>query len=352
MAVTLPRFAVSHTVTGTCTCMWNNAAGTPQTLTVPAARYWTDPLYTGLTVAASSPDLLKEIAYLVTNVLAGADLTCTYEEASDLEGIYQGRIVQPEAAKPRGDNASNTASGRLVYRRLGIDPVRGYPVTPAATFDTQIIQGVWTPTRGEAGDLDEHQDGYGSVERAFDGTAYTIDIGDPQPRRLVELPALAAAETRRRAVFPDIDELGAGSAYRDYSFETLVWPWLARGELVRYYADQSAGSTYLTTAMTATSTQAVFDANATGFAANVPVCIDGEWVYLDSLSAGTTWNLWRTSKTPVAHANYSPASTAFVATYALDDSGGNVNRGGYSPSRRGPADDRHDLAIALVRAGP
>lgn len=352
MAATLPRFAVSHTVAGSAIFAHSNAVGTTFLATIPAGRYWTDTLYTALAPAAGSPDLLQEIAFLIDANLAGAAVTASYVVASDITGIYQGRFSAPESIRFRNEIAGVTTAGRLAMLRIGVDPVRAYPTAGAATVDTMLVKGVWQPSRGEAGDLDEHEDGYGSLVRSFDGTAYTLDVGTPQPRRLVELPALPVKETRRRNVFPDIDELGAGSALRDYSFETLMWPWLARGELVRYYADQSVGTTFLTVAMTATSTQAVFSSTPVGFVANTPICIDGEWVYLDSLSAGTTWNLWRTSKMPVAHPIGSPASIAFVATYALDESGGNVNRGSFAPNRRGPADDRHDLEIALVRAAP
>jgi hypothetical protein len=88
----------------------------------------------------------------------------------------------------------------------------------------------------------------------------------------------------------------------------------------------------------------------TGIADNDYICINGEWAKV--LSGGGTSVLTLMRFAPVAHAKYEPVSKDFVGTYVLDNSGGNVNMGEFTPTRRAVQQDRWDFSINLLRAVP
>lgn len=342
------RLCVSHTVTGTASLRINRSTGAGFTITVPSGTYWTDPVYGTALVQTSSPCLLGEIAQLLIDAMTGVPLTWTKAYVTTaVAGIYQARHDTSETARWRMENAAATAAGRLVARRIGVDPVRAYPEAAADPVDTMLCCGIWEAGRVESADVDEVQDlDTGGVTISDDGTAYALYTGDPTSRRVLSLAGVSSALTRRRARFPDIKDLS--STYYDTSYETLIHQWTRRGEKIRLYEDSSKTFTYLTAAVTATDTT-ITVASTTGFASDTTVCVDGEWMALISLSSGTTWNVRRHD--PVAHSNYAPVGVAaFVATYLLDNDGGNVNRGSFAPARRAYNDDRFDLSVALVRS--
>ena len=251
-----------------------------------------------------------------------------------------------EACRVEMSHANVTAQGRLIARRIGVDPATNYPFTKASTWSSMLVGGWWKSPRGENGNIREPSGGMtGSVVLSDDGTAYTTFTGDSVRRRTVVLGNMPAVEVMSLSPGWPISE----DTYTDDSWQTIMQEWLDRGELVRYWADSTATRRYITAAVTITSTTITFDSN-TGISANVPLCVNGEWILPLSISAGTTWNVRR--RKPAAHAKYAPASPAFVATYALDDDGGNINRGGFSPSVRALANIRYDMEIALVRATP
>jgi hypothetical protein len=100
--------------------------------------------------------------------------------------------------------------------------------------------------------------------------------------------------------------------------------------------------------MTATATTATV-ASTTGVVDDSPLWIDGELMTVTNVDSSTQVTVDRFN--PVAHGKFAPVSTSFVATYALDNDGGNANAQGFSARRRAYNQDRFDVSIPLVRAG-
>lgn len=319
-------------------------------ITIPEGLYWTDPVYSNIGVGVSTDVcLLGRIAYLLTQITNTVD-TNTFEKSYGSAGSYSAGLrtftlfttALTDSLRWQMADSACTAEGRRTARRLGISQLANDPTAALICNTGRPIGGIWQPDRGEAGDIDNVQTGFGSVHQAYDGTIYTTDVGEPMHSRVVTIDGLPAGYARTRARVLDL----AASGY-DYSFESVVWPWISRGEMVRYYADASdATSTYLDTAMTATTTTAKIN-TAIITANNTPICIDGEWMLVTSGANTTTLTVYR--ENPVAHVKFAPASTSFVGTFALAADGGNVNRSGYRPRRRALNDDRWDLNIALVQ---
>lgn len=344
-----PLFCCSHTVSGDCKIVFEtstaSAMTSPSTLTATitdGAVLWTDPLYGYWVNGSDTPSLVQRLAYQMDAVDGSDTYGALYSGANNKADVRQAYIYNGGTRyfRFRLDSSTSTTAGRLVARRLGIRQTANDPATGTQEFYSKAAFGIWSPDRGEAGDIDTEQAGRGYTRQAFDGTLYTTQIGDPTHRRTVTLRGLPSSYARRRGAPADLSL----SVY-DHSFESYIWPWLARGELLRYYADGSATKTYVTNAVTsAENTISVFSND--GLSTNTSIWVDGERMTITGIS-GTTITVFRDN--PRAHVKYAPVSTAFVGTFAIDDGGGNVNRSGYRPARRGLDDDRFDLEISLVQ---
>lgn len=346
-----PRFAVSHTISGSCVMrLYNVTAAASLDITLSEGVLWTDPIYgTELATTATAPCLLGRIAKALTD--SSGDLQ-TYSKsyggwtsASYLGGVsvptFSTVSGTPSIRWQMGDSVC-TAAGRRVAERLGIDQISNDPSAGATSISGRIVQGAWTSDRGESGDIDTMQNAYGITNQAYDGTLYTTDIGDALHERVVSLSGVPAAYARSR------NNLAVATlAAYDYSFETHIYKWARRGERIRYYADGSTtAATWLSAALAKTS-------NAVSIAADISLAngdtlwVDGEKMHIVSGAGTTSLVVYR--ENPVAHVAYAPVSSSFVGTFALANSNGNVNRQGYRPSRRAADDDRWDLDIALVQ---
>lgn len=344
MAVKLPRLCVSHTVRSDSASLGiGNTTLDFLTSDLAIGRYWTDPVYSTGLVASGSPCLLGAVAALID--AGSANVTGISKAYSSTSSpAWRASFAVDTAGDFRFKPSTTSDPAALeIMRRVGVD---------LANNSTQVIAlggsvvmpyalGIWDPDRGESGDTDEGWDGFGSVFRTVGGVVYTSDIGDALARRLISFNGLSGSYTRNRP---------SDGATR-YGFEFIIWPFLARGEFVRYYADRSATTTYLTSAMTATSTGAVV-ASRTGFSTNDAICIDGEWMVVTGGTGTGAGTLTVNRPDAVAHSNYEPVSKDFVATYALDETEGDVNRAGFTPSRRAVNQDRWDFDISLIRTKP
>lgn len=339
MAVKLPRLCVSHTVRGTATFRIDTSA--PYTTgALTAQRYWTDPVYGSALVASGSPCLLGAMAALL-------DVSATVTTAGKSYSTTSSPAYRATFTAAAGSfafipaHAGTTAEGLRVLRRLGCD-LAGNSASVSSGNDRTwpYALAVWDPDRGESGDTDEQWDAYGNVIRTVGGVVYTNDLGAPLPRRMLTFNGLSGSYARDRI---------ADGATR-YGFEAIVWPYLALGELVRYYADRTATTTYITSAVSSTDTT-VAVADRTSISANDFVCADGEWMKVTASGSGAG-NLTVERSNPVAHSQYAPLAKDFVATYALAEDAGDVSRRGFTPSRRALNQDRWDFDVGLIRAVP
>lgn len=343
----IPLLCCSHTVKGTATININADAPVGAfNITVPEGRYWTDPFQTpgeGATPITSTTDLLARIAYLLDAATTGAGsaFTATVGAGLTYSNFYRGNLDDSASQvlwQFRGGNASTTTVGRKILKRIGVNQ---FADEAAATDYTvacpDTLGGIWSPDRGESGDVDESSDAFGGTNRSAGSVAYPYTYGDELPRRLVRMVSIPAVLARWR---------DPGASEFDYSFENLIKPYLLIGERVRYYANRSSVITYLTAALTATATSA--SVKHTTIATNDWICIDGEWCKVTAGGGTTTLTLRRPNA--VAHAIYSPVSDDFVATYALDGDGGNVSMRAWTPERPANYVDFWDIDIPLVRS--
>lgn len=342
MAVKLPRLCVSHTIYRDdvkIRVLSNTPTNDATTAAFTVGRYWIDPVYgTAATGGANGPCLLACVAAMV-DASAAVVGTVGKSYSTTSSPAYRATFNCASgdfAFSPQ--NGNTTAEGRDILRRIGANLVTVSDTVNSGNARTMPYAiSVWDPDRAESGDIDESWDGFGSHLRMVDGTVYTNDMGNPLPRRMVGFRGLSGSYARDRP---------SDGATR-YGFEHIVWPWLARGEAVRYYADRTATTTYLTAAMTAaTATAAVAD--RTGISVNDLVCVGGEWMKVTATGSGAG-NLTVTRHAPVAHSNYEPLAKDFVATYVLDEQNGDVSRRTFAPSRRAVNQDRWDFDIGLVR---
>lgn len=341
MAIKMPRLCQGLVVTGTTNI---NFLGniTSYTVSIPQGTYWNDPIYSSVT-ASDNPDALGQLRYLIDAIDTGATYTSAWV-APTVDGdfnCYKDNYISRSAGtfNIRGSNAGTNTAGQRFLRFVGYDGgsdygsfTVNYPNMGTAIYD---------PLRGESGDMEETSTGFGTTGRTVGGVAYGYDVGAPLLSRMITM-TMPGKNVRRRA------NSASPSAYVMTDFESLMWPWLSRGNPVRYYADgkTAANSTYLTAAMTATSTTCTTSAVLpTSYRAQI--CIDGEWCRVQAGAGTTTLTLLRDQ--PVAHGAYAPISTDFVGTYVLAQSGGNINMRGFNPSRRAVNQDRYDMAIALDR---
>jgi len=350
----VPLFVVSHTVRGTCTVGFRDTDGaTARTVTVPEGVYWTDPVYgtdvrtdyclaskvfSLINTADASSDLAKTVVFAATSTATLDDQP--YVEYGDLN-----YIAGPDL---RITPSTSNAAGVEVLTRLGFNPSASTDINAAASAPVTVAHGYWWPRDRQERNTSwvERKDVIGSTLRGIGGYAWPYTLGDIGRSRTVVLEAVD-----RRWVDDEVGYANSGvedvaGDLRDISCFNLMWRWAARGELVRVYSDVTATRTYITSAITSTSTSCVVD-SATGITDGSVIWIDGEKVIVNGI-AGTTLTLIRPFA--VAHPAGSPVSTAHVATYALAQDGGNINASIYEPVRRGPAIPTYDMEISLVRA--
>lgn len=341
MAVKYPRLCVSHTVradNATIRVKSNTPTNDATTAALTIGVYWTDPVYGTALVSSTSPCLLGAVAAIVD---ASAAVVGTVGKAYSTASSPAYRATFNCAS---GDfsfdptHAGSTTAGREILRRLGCDlGAASDNVTSGNARTMPFALGVWDPVYAEVGDTDEAWDGYGGFLRTVGGQVYTSNLGNTLARRLVAFGGLSGSYTQDRP----------SDGLARYGFARIIWPYLAVGERVRYYADRSAVTTYLTSAMTTTTATAAV-ADRTGISANDVVCIDGEWVTVTASGSGAG-NLTVQRDNPVAHSANDPVAKDFVGTYVLDEGGGEVNRKGFAPKRRAVNQDRWDFEIPLVR---
>lgn len=338
MAVKLPRLCVSHTVRGSCTLRIDTSAAYT-TAEFTAGRYWTDPVYNTELVSSGSSCLLGAVGYFLDNGIAtvtGVGKSYSTTSSPAYRASYSASAGS-FAFVP--NHAGTTEEGLRLLRRLGCDLVTNSAgVSSGNTQTWPFALAVWDPPYGEVGDTDEQWDAFGPVFRSVTGVVCTADLGEALPRRMVSFGGLSGSYTRNR--------IADGNTR--YGFEHIILPYLARGELVRYYADRTATTTYTTSAVASTDTT-IGVANRTGISANDQVCLGGEWMQVTGSGSGAG-NLTVVRSNPVAHAVHEPLSKDFVATYALAADAGDVSRKAFTPKRRAHNQDRWDFDIALIRA--
>jgi hypothetical protein len=340
MAITYPLFCASHTVRGTCTIGTLDGAGANDTVTLAEGVYWSDPKTVG-----HATELLTQVNALIEagdggsfgmsaayNAQTLGRYTTTWEAASSSSGKF----------RPAGANTE----GLRVYQRLGVSRTRNSTNTFFQVVEGGPPFGVWAPgNRAELLPSWTHDDisNAASTVPSLAGKAWTFSTGQPARRRLIELN-----QVDRAYVVAEAGEINVGDVDEDndYSFKTLMWPYLSRGEMVRVYSDRDATTTYLTADVSATATTFPVG-SGTGIADGDTVWLDGEKAWV--ISGGGTSTLTVERPDAWAHDAGAPVSKAHVATYVLDSDGGNINIGGFTPRRRAANQPRYDLAIALMQ---
>lgn len=336
-----PLFCASHTVRGTCTIGIIRGAGANSTITVPEGVYWTDTKMRALNTA-SVPDLFGRVAYLIDTVDTGAYSVEAYPVAADTSTTS---VFEATSGSNKFRPAASNAEGLRTMWRLGVSQVRDSGTAFGSTFEGGYIPGIWGPgnRRERMPSWVPRQQNAGGSAQAWGGDGWAFSVGAPSKRRTITLEQVDRA---RVVVESNAFNAGEVDISSDYSFESLMWPVLARGERVRIYSDPSLPTTYLTAACTAAATS-ISVASGTGIANADIIWVDGERMYV--LSGGGTTTLDVHRQDPVAHAAYCPVSEGHVATYVLDVDGGNVNMGEFLPSRRAYNQPRYDLEISLIQ---
>lgn len=352
MAVKIPRFCISHTVEGTATIRAHTSAA-DWDVTFPSRRYWLDPVYqsggfTSLNVT-DSVCLIGQLVYLLTaNGTDAQTYTAAYQEsnAADELGINM-YLAASSNIRLDSDHANVTEGGRDVLHALGLPTHQKKADAGGQIADGDNI-GVWTSPRGESGILDEPATGYGAIFRTSTGVVYTADLGIPLLDRMVRISLVKGkyAIGGRGSEIGGYDNVDEG----EVSFDRLIWQRASRGEVMRYYRDKNAASTYLTAAVAKTDAK-ITVAATTGLTSKV-IYVNGEKM-LAGTASGLDINVTRNN--PQTHSKYDPVSADLVGTYALAKGGGNVNMAGCHPKLRGEGGaggsaDYWDMDISLVRA--
>lgn len=346
MAPTFPLLVASHTVRGTCTVGIINDGGSSATITVPEGVYWTDPLIGFIgSPFSGTVDLAGQIGYLIDQAITPDTISAAYTLSA--EGIAKTAWdydsgTGSTAFRPAGANTE----GLRIYPRIGAS--RSATSTGfSATYEAGIVHGVWGPeTRPERDMASWAQGALESmtvVNRGFDGATWAHSVGQPLRRRTMRFELVPAAYARNET---GLRNIGQGSIDNDTTFETLMWRYLSDGEMVRVYSDRNATVRYLTSAMTATATTAAVSGSGAGLSDGETIWIDGEECYI--ISGGGTSTLTLDRPNPVAHPIYAPVSDAHVATYVLDNDGGNAGIGLLDLTRRAYNNPRYDIEIPLV----
>lgn len=342
MAPTFPLLVASHTVRGTCTLGYTD--GGNQTVTIPEGVYWTDPLVGFIgSPFSGTVDLAGQIGYLISTASTPDVLDAVYSSpSSNGTSKLAWSSTMTSTLRPAGANTE----GLRVYQRIGASRSAASP-DMSGTYDAGLVHGVWGPdTRPERDMASWAQgpvEGLGVVNRGFDGVAWAHSVGQPIRRRMMRFELVPAAFTRNET---GLRNIGVDATDNDTTFETLMWNYLAAGEMVRVYSDRNATVLYLTAAMTATATTAAVSNSGSGISNGETIWIDGEQCYV--ISGGGTSTLTLDRPAPVPHPIYAPVSDAHVATYVLDNDGGNAGIGLLDVTRRAYNNPRYDIEIPLI----
>lgn len=336
MALKYPRLALSHTVKGSCVVQ----VTTHGLLTIPEGVYWTDYVHGG--VESIGTDLHGKFTAALDALVAGSDTQFSYDNTVGKWGI---RTVSTHAITLEFGNANTTEEARRMAKRLGFNALRtSDPLDGSVTDLAGLIEGHWDCPRAEFSKLQEDQDkGNAATSEAYTGYTYGFRLGDNLTRYLLRFQSVPESYVYARGQVQGGADVG-GYPY-DLSFESRAYQYLRRGEMVRLYADAAATATFITGAMTKTSTSAVVQ-SGTGISIGDTIWIDGESMWVEN-KVGTTLTVVRAN--PEAHPAGAPVSKDFVGTYVLDTDGGNVNMQEFAPARRAHNQTRYDLDIALRR---
>lgn len=335
-----PLLCASHTIKGTATIRARNTVPTDYQLSLSNVRLWTDPLYGTALKVVDSPCLLGRLAYLLEALTPDAQTyTKTYFWNPTLRISFP-TITASVGMALRGNDTGTNDAGRLILRRLGLPPYENLAAS-GSPVGSSYCGGLWASPESESGDLDETQRGFGNVIETRGGTAYTFNIGQPLPSRMLNIEMVDG-----QWVVPRDGSTIGRTVTADRSFKRSMWEWLSIGEAVRYYADTVATHTYLTAAC-AKEDQSITVASTTGFTDGHELYLDGEKMEIYVITSGTTMSVLRDK--PVAHVKYAPVSTDFVGTYVLSKDGGNINRNGFRPKLRMIESDFYDMEIPLIR---
>jgi hypothetical protein len=333
-------FCASHTVRGTCTFGFTKRSGAASTFTLAEGVYWTDPL-TPLPSSSTTPDLMSRIAYEM-GVADGAT-TYAYTLATLSTPIYRASWFDFTGGATSSAFTPSTANaeGKLIYKRLGVHPFSSTALSGG--YSSGPIHGHWGPsTRLErTASMAGARNQIANVNRGFNGTAWTHSVGQPIQSRSIRFELVDRTFIRNEG---NVFNQGTSSD-TDFTLETLLWQYLARGEMVRVYSDISGSTNYLTSSVTASST--TFPVNTgTGFINGGQYWLDGEPFYV--LGGGGTATLTVERTAPVAHLKGSPLCTTHVGTYVLDVDGGTASIKLLDAVRRSDTAPQYDVTIPLV----
>jgi hypothetical protein len=340
MASKIQRWCVSQTVKGSCIINVDDGLGNEGNATIPEGVYWCDPVY-GTLATSAAPSLYGQLAYQVDQI---SSPNIVGSVSSVVTVLTYFKAISYAFTHATGDPVIEADGCTTEALRLWPAMSLGAYAATTGLFEgggeyISVLYGCWSPQQGEYGSQQEDAENMGGNTRSFSGYSYGFRVGDPLLRRLIRFSALPEIRVYAGAQ--------TTSPQYDYSFESHIWKYLSRGEMVRIYDDYSATHTYLTSAMTKTSTTAVV-ASVSGISAQTFAWIDGERVYVSSVDGGSlTLTIQRPN--PVAHSAYAPVSTDRVATYVLDNDGGMANMGEFAASRRAYNQTRYDLDIPLLR---
>ena len=333
MAVKIPLFCTSITVVGSATLRATLNGVAYKLSAIPEGVYWSDPTLDSMTIAAAANSIDAQILYRFS-LAAGSPATGPSLVA------YSGNVVRYSSyqggytAVFDFTHVDTTTAGKAALARMGAHVLSASEAWTTTGFASllRLPSTNWSPARGESFKLDMPKDGFGNTVRSHSGSAYAFNLGNPQGRRTVSLFGVPGSNVNTRL------------AQFDQSFERCIWTPASTGEKIRYYRNINAARSFLTVALTATATSCTMFSTS-GFTVGETAWIDGEPVYVATVTSGTVLQIVRPE--PVAHAIYSPCSDDLVGTFVLANIGGNVNMGGFDPTLLGHDQDYWDMEIAL-----
>lgn len=349
MALKSPMLCASIYVSGSCTIRMGGSVTGLFTLTIPEGLFWCDPLvfpYPPLITPNAS--LLEAFSYFqyALDAAVGTSPVCSYlavaPSGEPNQTAYVATITDVGQTLTIYPGDSNTSDeGRRFLAFLGF---HGRVAMPASggTIQGNGYAAVWRPSRYESGDIDEKRRGLMATAEMGGGNTATTDLGADVRGRVVTFAGLSGSCVKQRGPVVDLTCC---------PFESVLHPWSGRGNLIRYYEDVGAVSFSVLTSAPLAATGATMSVPASAGFTSKKLCVDGEWLATGTAPTGTTLNIYRDNRVAEAHPYGSPISSAYVGTYVLAASGGNVDARAFAPERRGGENqDRWDMQVALTRA--